>query len=59
MRFYIREYNIRRRIVEQVWRSVTAHLDGAGMPIAQPRRVVDQYEGQPAQADPAGVTGST
>ncbi len=57
MRFYVREYNIRRRIVEQVWRAVTAHLDGAGMPIAQPRRVVDQYQGESAQPDPAGVTG--
>lgn len=43
MRFYIRQYDIRRRIVEQVWRSVTAHLARADMPIAQPRRVVDQY----------------
>ncbi|MBM3548389.1 MAG: mechanosensitive ion channel [Alphaproteobacteria bacterium] len=49
MRFYIREYNIRRRIVEQVWRSVTAHLDGAGIPIAQPREVVDQHQAPPAQ----------
>jgi branched-chain amino acid transport system substrate-binding protein len=43
MRFYIREYNIRRRIIEQVWRSVTRHLAEDGLPIAQPREVVDQY----------------
>lgn len=59
MRFYVREYNLRRRIVEAVWRSVTAHLDGAGMPIAQPRRVVDQYEGTSAQPDQASVTEPT
>ncbi|BBK33951.1 small-conductance mechanosensitive channel [Stella humosa] len=43
MRFYIREYNLRRRIVEQVWRSVTKHLDREEMPIAQPRQAVDQF----------------
>ncbi len=59
MRFYIREYNIRRRIVEQVWRSVTKHLDHAGIPIAQPREVVDQYHGPSAQSGPASETGPT
>jgi potassium efflux system protein len=47
MRFYIREYNLRRRIVEQVWLAVAKHLAREDMPIAQPRQVVDQHTRQP------------
>ena len=47
MRFYIREYNLRRRIVEQVWLAVAKHLAREDMPIAPPRQVVDQHTRQP------------
>ena len=54
MRFYIREYNLRRRIQEQVWRSVTRHLEQEELPIAQPRVTVDQFVRRPGEGAAEG-----
>ncbi|BBK36377.1 hypothetical protein STAQ_14550 [Allostella sp. ATCC 35155] len=57
MRFYIRQYELRRRIVEQVWRAVTAELAHEGMAIAQPRQIVDEFR-RTARDEEAALPGA-